>query len=774
MRSILIGASFIASLIFQTPDYSENLREIFGSVKKKDWLQAFKLSHLLPNSQFLQEVLLSQKYLDGSSVSNKFENMLAFIQRHSQWPQKNRIISALEQTINNQTDLAEVYKWFDENPPKTKKGLQYQIISMLQTNQGITQEKLEEVIRSAFVKDSFKSLKDLIPKDINSRSNKISANQSSYLNRLQQIFRTFFKENDKNKSQIQNSKIVNDNILREVDYIEKASYLLSIDKPKEVSEILPLIDKRKHNFFNAWIALVKIDENGPILFKKLDHKERMHPGLLLSYLQYYKKKDQVNTEVITLLINTKHHIDQNFAIGLDEEKWLQVRTYFARELIKIKKYNLAYAVLKGYFGKERITINTIESIMGWLKLRFLHDSRHALIHFKKSYKVSTRAGSLAKSYYWIGRTYKAMNHNAKARKWFTKGANFGYNFYGQLCLTELKVNKLLLPKSPMVTTKELSEVLKDDLAKFIWLAAEYGDQELAIIYGKHFIDLHKAYPNKVAALLKFLEKYPYVITQLSRHALTSNVFNINGYPTHYEFSHPWVIDKSLVYAIIRHESSFNHSSFSTLNNDSGLMQIIPNTACETAKNLNITCDLKRLTTDPYYNIKLGSKHIYDRIKYYQGSYILGIASYNAGIKPVNKWIEHFGDPRKMNITQIIDWIELIPFVGTRDYVKKVLEGLQVYRTIVTQDHRLQLIDDLKLKNFNFQLTDQLITSKKTDDNMVYLEICDSNKCKPNKQVVMKHRDIKSIAKVNPISRKNNVKNIKNSTIIRNKSNTKTK
>ena len=43
-----------------------------------------------------------------------------------------------------------------------------------------------------------------------------------------------------------------------------------------------------------------------------------------------------------------------------------------------------------------------------------------------------------------------------------------------------------------------------------------------------------------------------------------------------------------------------------------------------------------------------------------------------------KWAAKNGDPRK-STTDMIDWIELIPFSETRNYVQRVMEGVGVYR-----------------------------------------------------------------------------------------------
>ena len=60
-----------------------------------------------------------------------------------------------------------------------------------------------------------------------------------------------------------------------------------------------------------------------------------------------------------------------------------------------------------------------------------------------------------------------------------------------------------------------------------------------------------------------------------------------------------------------------------------------------------------------------------------GSWVLAIASYNAGPGNVKKWLAANGDPRDAGGP--MDWIEQIPFGETRNYVQRVLENTEVYR-----------------------------------------------------------------------------------------------
>jgi soluble lytic murein transglycosylase len=63
---------------------------------------------------------------------------------------------------------------------------------------------------------------------------------------------------------------------------------------------------------------------------------------------------------------------------------------------------------------------------------------------------------------------------------------------------------------------------------------------------------------------------------------------------------------------------------------------------------------------------------------FNGSYVLALASYNAGPGRAHEWISEFGDPRQAKVDPI-DWIHRIPLEETREYVQKVLSNIQVYR-----------------------------------------------------------------------------------------------
>jgi soluble lytic murein transglycosylase len=127
------------------------------------------------------------------------------------------------------------------------------------------------------------------------------------------------------------------------------------------------------------------------------------------------------------------------------------------------------------------------------------------------------------------------------------------------------------------------------------------------------------------------------------------------------------------------------------------MQLMPASAQKAAKATGLTYRLNDLTTKPEYNIQLGMSELSGSLDKWNGSYVLAIASYNAGPGNVARWVDTYGDPRDPKI-DVIDWIELIPFGETRNYVQRVLENVEIYRNRLGGNGRLGILADLHRPN----------------------------------------------------------------------------
>jgi len=135
------------------------------------------------------------------------------------------------------------------------------------------------------------------------------------------------------------------------------------------------------------------------------------------------------------------------------------------------------------------------------------------------------------------------------------------------------------------------------------------------------------------------------------------------------------IAEEVIYSIMRAESNYSSTAVSP-SGAVGLMQIMPTTALafKTPGNGEIY-EIKERLKNPEINIHLGVKHFKDMLVLYNGDIVYSVAAYNAGSGNVNRWLKTSG-----GISKDL-FIEKIPFSETREYVKKVLAGIEIYKRI---------------------------------------------------------------------------------------------
>jgi soluble lytic murein transglycosylase len=140
---------------------------------------------------------------------------------------------------------------------------------------------------------------------------------------------------------------------------------------------------------------------------------------------------------------------------------------------------------------------------------------------------------------------------------------------------------------------------------------------------------------------------------------------------------PPIPEPAVSLAIMRQESNFDNGSISS-SGARGLMQLMPATARLVAQRLGEATSDQLLTTDPAHNMRVGTAYLQQMLEQFGGYVPLAAAAYNAGPNRVNQWLAENGDPRVGNLS-MIDWIEMIPYNETRNYVQRVLENVVVYQ-----------------------------------------------------------------------------------------------
>ena len=223
--------------------------------------------------------------------------------------------------------------------------------------------------------------------------------------------------------------------------------------------------------------------------------------------------------------------------------------------------------------------------------------------------------------------------------------------------------------------------------KLIRLLKELNKTEYAKDLIKHLAlsDIEKGSEILAGNLANEIGRYDYAIQLAKRASYEKRFHNLLNYPV---IQTPSIVNQKrmpkseLVLAVIRQESEFDQNANSAVG-AKGMMQLMTYTAKPVAKQARLPYTKSKLKTDPDYNIKIGSYYLASLLEEYEGSYPFALAAYNAGPKRVKYWKKINGNPQKGKI-DYVNWIELIKFKETRNYVQRVLENVNVYRYILGQ------------------------------------------------------------------------------------------
>lgn len=125
-----------------------------------------------------------------------------------------------------------------------------------------------------------------------------------------------------------------------------------------------------------------------------------------------------------------------------------------------------------------------------------------------------------------------------------------------------------------------------------------------------------------------------------------------------------------VLAFIRNESAFAVDARSPVG-ALGLMQVMPATARETAARIGLPFPRTALLYEPRANIAIGTAYLAQMLARYGGNLAMAAAAYNAGPQRVRAW-------QGAQCIEAERWIDVIPFVETRGYVRRALFYVALY------------------------------------------------------------------------------------------------
>ena len=480
-------------------------------------------------------------------------------------------------------------------------------------------------------------------------------------------------------------------ILNSNDYIKRADYLSYENKYWDLKRMLRYLPKDYQLLYTARQLLMSRSYGVDTAISKVPKKLKNDPGLNYDRLKWRRKRGRVDgsLEILLKIKNTKEYM-------VRPDKWWIERGIIGRSLIYKKKYETAYKIVSSHALTKGPEYAEAEWMSGWIALSFLKDPILAENHFTNFYNNVGYPISLSRGAYWLARTYEKIGKKELANEWYGEASKYLTTYYGQLAHLKINPNKEIELNELMEVDKNYAEKFyKKGIVKVVHLLDELNKDK----YTKHLLrglaNDNVLFGSEVLAakLATDISRFDFAVQIAKIASYEKRFHNKYNYPV---ISTPKIIngrkipESAFILSIIRQESEFDTSAYSRAG-AKGLMQLMTYTAKVVAKQAKLPYSKSRLTTDPEYNVNLGSHYIAGLILEYEGSYPFAIAAYNAGPKRVRYWKKINKNPQKSKI-DYVDWIELIKFKETRNYVQRVLENYNVYRYILEQK-------PIKLKDF---------------------------------------------------------------------------
>jgi soluble lytic murein transglycosylase len=339
----------------------------------------------------------------------------------------------------------------------------------------------------------------------------------------------------------------------------------------------------------------------------------------------------------------------------------------------------AYKVASSHHLTDPADMGDLEFLSGFIALRKLNDPALALQHFERLAGATTPI-SQARAQYWLGRAYQASGDKANARSAYDKAAKYQTSYYGMLAAEKLglTLDASLLSNAPPPGTWKGARYAKSSVLEAAVRMAAAGNEQLSARFMLHLGEsLSDDELGTLAALALNLGQYRSSVLIAKAATERGLIFPGAYFPVPEMIPEILPVSRALALSIARRESEFDPEARSPAG-ALGLMQILPTTAAKVAKDQGIQFSEAKLASDPIYNATLGAAYLKELLDRFGPSVALIASGYNAGPGRPRNWIDAFGDPRLAG-TDVVDWVEMIPFTETRTYVMRVVEGVVIYR-----------------------------------------------------------------------------------------------
>ncbi len=454
--------------------------------------------------------------------------------------------------------------------------------------------------------------------------------------------------------------------------------------PAAVQRQLARLDAAHRQAAQTLLALRRNDPRAPVMLAALPGGLADQPALVLARTTWLRAAGRLD-DAARLWTRAGAAAERGADAAELPEFWSE-RDRLARDLLARGDAAGAYRIAAAPGRIAPLQALDADFLSGWIALRRLHDPARAAPHFAALGAASRAVITQARAHYWLARCAAASGDAVGAKAELTVAAAFPTTYYGQLAALALGDDPAALDAriaalhDPRWTQAEAVGFLGREDARAAALLVAWGEPWRARPFLAQIAAIAPGPAGPaMAARLALGLGLPETAVAIARQASVGGLVLADaGWPqTITPPSGP--VEPAVVLGLIRQESSFEADAASPAG-ARGLMQLMPATARLVARQLGQSIRLVSLTEDPAENVRLGDAYLAGLIDRFGGSLPLAIAAYNAGPASVVRWLAANGDPRPAGADiDMIDWIELISYGETRDYVQRVVENVAVYR-----------------------------------------------------------------------------------------------
>jgi soluble lytic murein transglycosylase len=633
---VLLGLSFAPGVVLADAGGLSSsdiaiYKQAFAAVSKDRWADAMAIAAKAKNP--LPRKVILWLNLTRPGPGRSFDDITNFMAKNPRWPRMGTLQAQAERAMPAGYPAKSVIAWFNGRAPETPEGATRLVAALGASGAA---DQAAKVARAAWMDLDFDS-----------------DDESDFLDAAGQY-------------------------LRPADHVARLDLLLWDGDEDAAKRMLDRVDDGYRLVAVARMKLADEASGAEAALAAVPAKLKLDPGLVFETARYWRRQDEF----------------QKAAAALDtpplkarkpDKLWGEIENA-ARDALDEGSVSVAYRLAASHGSESGTAFADGEWLAGWIALRFLEEPDTAVRHFSNLYNGTTSVFSKARGAYWAGRAEELRKNKKAADKWYKLASANLTVYYGQLAAMRLGESTALRIKvEPKPTKKETAAFDKNELVRVIRTLNAIGVKERTRPFLIRLInDADDRLPDyRMLAILARQSDQDDLALMAAKNArqngaeMADYLFPVISIPAGGK------VEPAFVLGLIRQESAFNAQAVSPAG-AMGLMQLMPDTAKQMAKQLKIgKFKDSRLTSDPKFNITLGRAYLDKMVDRFGGSYLLATAAYNAGPNRVRQWMDTYGDPRAADV-DVVDWIESIPFDETRNYVQRVMENLQVYRSRLTK------------------------------------------------------------------------------------------